>query len=301
MIRQAIQLPETQGALPSERVRLLRMLATTYLRKSEFAAAYEACQRALGVALETGDDGLIAACYFGMSLCAGHMGREEECLELGLKVLEHAPQSDGVLLERTYVSIGSVHWGRDEFEEAEKAFLEARRVSEEIREFEPDPLILAHLAGVILDRGRLDEGMVLANDGIRLSQSKGNMIALAANLAEVARYHWKKGDLVAALATNRKAMVVIRDVGIAVQCYAMIRRHALLLVDMGERVEGVALIAATKGAESVERNLDRREVGAALDQAREELSHAAFEEAWAEGLAMSLDEAFRTALHRDED
>lgn len=295
-IRQISRLPEMEKVEPALRIQLLRMLGTTYLRDSEFKAAYRACSDALEVARTTGSDELIASCYYGMALCAGYMGEADRCLELCAKVLEHAPETDGVLLERTYVSIGSAHWSRDELQEAETAFTRAREVSQAFRGGEPDALILSHLSGVCLDQGRLDEAMKLAGEGIRISRRLRNEISLSACLSQVGRYHRYKGSLAAAVATSHEALQKGRDLAILMLGLEAIRGHALILAEMNESETAVTLIAATQGLDTMEKVSERRESHHALDRFRSELPQETYERAWARGLAMDIDEAFRLAL-----
>ncbi len=295
-IREVARLPETKATPPADQVQLLRMLGTTYLRQSDFQSAYQACSDALEVALGTESDDLIASCYFGMALCAGYLGWLDQCIELCRKVLEHAPKSNGVMLERTYVSIGSAHWSRDEFAKAEEAFNQARQISQDFRGGEPDALIFTHLAGLHIDQGRLDLGMREASEGVRISRRQHNDIGLSASLAQVARYHWRKENFPAADATSREALAKARDTGISMLCLEVIRGHALIQADQGRYEPAATLIAASQGLESMAKLADQRDAERALAEIRAELSPESYEQAWARGLGMDLDEAFQLAL-----
>jgi len=295
-IRQLARLPDTKAVSPESRIQLLRMLGTTYLRNSDFRAAYQACRDALDVALPTEEPDQIAACYFGMALCAGYLGQSDHCIELCGQVLRYASPSNGVLLERTYVSIGSAHWSREELTEAEEAFSKAREVSQGFRDGEPDALILAHLSGVYLDQGRLDQAMTTASEGIRISRRLRNEISLSACLSQVGRYHRLKKNLPAAIATSREALLKGRDVAISMLGLETIRQHALILADIREHEAAATLIAATQGLSTMEKSIDRRESREALTHIQKELSVDVYERAWAHGLAMDIDEAFRLAL-----
>lgn len=295
-IREVVRLPETKKTPPADQVQLLRMLGTTYLRQSDFQSAYQACSDALEVALAAENDELIASCCFGMALCAGYLGRLDDCISLCHKVLEHTPPSNGVMLERTYVSIGSAHWSRDEFDLAEEAFNQARQISQNFRGGEADALIFTHLAGLHIDQGRLDLGMKEASEGVRISRNQHNDIGLSASLAQVARYHWRKENLPAAAATSREALLKARDTGISMLCLEVIRGHALIQADQGRYEPATTLIAASQGLESMEKLADKRDADRALTEIRAELSPESYEQAWARGLGMDLDEAFQLAL-----
>ncbi len=295
-IHMAVNLPETEQAPAVDRVRLYRIHATTHLRDSEFKAAYSSCEKALNIAKTMGDSSLTAECFFGMSLCAGYLGEIDKCIELCQEVLKNASPDNGVLLERTYVSIGSAHWARDELKLAEEAFISAKAVSEKLRDGEPDALILAHIAGLNIDQGRLDEAMAAASEGMRISRRRDDDISLAACLSQTARYHAGKGNLPAAAATAREALNKVRYIGISMLCLEAIRIYSLILCQTSEHAKSAALIAATMGLDSMQKACERREAEAALGRIRSNLSHQEFEDSWAKGLAMNLEEAFDFAL-----
>jgi predicted ATPase/DNA-binding SARP family transcriptional activator len=297
LIRKVVDLPETETAPPADRIRLYRILATTYLRNSEFKAAYSSCRQALEVAQQINNEGMIAECYFGMSLCAGYLGEIDNCIDLCQQVLKYAPPTNSVLLERTYVSIGSAHWTRDEFDQAEAAFLKAQTVSQKFREGEPDALILAHIAGLYIDQNRLDQAMVVANDGMRISRKRDDDISLSACLAQIARYHRYKANLPAAMATGREALIKVRNVGISMLSLEVIRTYALILGNASNYADSAILIAASTGIESMERAADRRDANTTLELIKSKLNATQFEDAWARGLAMSRDDAFEYAIH----
>ncbi len=295
-IRQLVNLPETEKATPAARIHLLRMLGTTYLRTSDFRSAYQACKDALKVAKETKVDGQIAVCYYGMALCAGYMGQADHCIELCQQVLDHAPASNGILLERTYVSIGSAYWAKDDLPNAQAAFIQAKEISEAFRNGEADALIFAHLSGVYLDQQMFDQAMTAAGEGIRISRRLRNEISLSACLTQVARYHRMLGNMPAAVATSHEALLLGRDVAIATLALEAIRGHALILCQFHEHGAAATLVAATLGMEASEKRVDARERELALGEVRAKLSAEEFERAWAKGLAMDMDEAFALAL-----
>lgn len=295
LVRRAVALPESGTAQPVDRIRLYRINATTYLRNAEFQAAYKSCEQALEVAKALDDPRLIAECSFGMSLCAGYLGQTTHCIELCRQVLAHAPASDRVLLERTYVSIGSAHWAIDGFDEAEEAFQQARQISQEFRG-EPDGLILAHIAGLAIDQGRLQLAMVTASEGLRISRRRDDDISMAACLAQIARYHLERDNVPAAVATSVEALAKVRQVGIQILRLEVLQNHAFILGKDGRLACAVTLLGATTGLGSVQRNADHRRTARILDDARASLEPRAFEDAWARGLAMPVGEAFSYAL-----
>ncbi len=295
-IRFISRMPEIEAVPPADRIQLLRALGTTYLRDSDFRSAFQACEEGLQVALATGDRDLIATSTFGMALCAGYLGEAARCLSLCQQVLENASPTNGVLLERTYVSIGSAHWSQDSLAEAEVAFLKAKEVSAEFRDGEADPLILVHLSGVYLDQGRADDAMSMASEAVRQSLRVRNDISLAAAHAQVARYQRSAGNLADALASSREGLAKCQSLGIAIISLELLRGHGLLLAELGSFEMAAVLLAVTRSLEATERSSEKRDREVALERVRAGLSGGAFERAWAWGLGMELEDALKLVL-----
>ncbi|HEY3782076.1 MAG TPA: BTAD domain-containing putative transcriptional regulator [Fimbriimonadaceae bacterium] len=296
-IRQISDLPESKALDPDYRILLLRMLGTTYIRSSEFDAAYRACNQALEVAKAMKSERQIAICRSGISVCAGFLGRQQECLDLNLLVLPYAKVAeDYQLLEKTYLSIGAIYWGMGELDLAEQALLSAKSASANSLDGEPSPLVLYNLARVYLDTGRLDEAMVLIGDAIRISKRLHDDFNLALALTLISRYQWLKGNLSAALASNHEAMVKRRECAFSYYTLYGIQLHSLLLSEVCEFEAATILLGATHSLGRTDQSPDEKDRISALETVRSALRPEAFERAWAKGLAMNADEAYTFAI-----
>jgi hypothetical protein len=68
---------------------------------------------------------------------------------------------------------------------------------------------------------------------------------------------------------------------------------------MGCYRDAAALLAAARSVTKLRRVVDDREYAEAVEKVKKNLPEATFEQAWAKGLGMSLDEAFALATaHR---
>jgi predicted ATPase/DNA-binding SARP family transcriptional activator len=295
-IRQISILTRDKPIDPSIQIRLLRMVGTTHIRASDYAAAYRAMETAVEVALGSGDPDQIATCYAGLSTCAGFLGRMTECFELNEKALETVSENNYELRERIHLGLGAVHWAEGRLMEAERAYQLAREASERTRGGEPDALILFNLARTNLDLGRAECAMSLAGDAIRICQRLGDPYTLCQCLYLVARYHWLQGDVTAALATNHQALLQGQETAFGFLSLFGVRNHALILCRAEEWGIAATLLAATHSLANMHRTLDDRDFAEARELCAGSLSKVDFERAWARGLGMSGEEAFRLAV-----
>lgn len=294
-IRQISILTRGQLVDPATQIRLLRMLGTTHIRTSDYAAAHRAMQSAVEIALLAGDNDQIAVCYCGLSTCAGFLGRLRECFELNEKALAIVSPDNIALLERIHLGMGAVHWAEARLPEAESEYLLARGYSERVRGGEPDPLILYNLARTSLDLGRPDEAMRLVSEAIRTCKRLGDSYTLATCLAVVARYHWKAGDLAAALATSHEALTQSQQTVFQFLTLFCVRNHALILCAAEDWDAASVLLAASQSLSKMNRTLDDMDFAEARKSCSEHLGSKPFARAWARGLSMGADEAYSLA------
>lgn len=295
-IRRIADRLESSDINPAKHILLLRMLGTTYIRSLEYSAAHRACRQALAIAERQGLREQIPVCYTAIATCAGYLGRLDECLELSEKVLQIVPEDNVLQRERAYLGIGAVHWGRGEMEKAEEAFLAAAELSARRLGGEPDTLLMYNLARVRLDTGRLDDAMTILGDGMRISRRVHDDFGLATCLSLVSRYHWLRGNFAAAIATGYEALLKYRNANFTHYSLMGIFQQALILSDLGEFEAAATLLAATNGIGRNARLPDERDHRKALEKIQAQIPSAVFERAWARGLAMDTEEAFRLAL-----
>ena len=285
--------PELKLLEPELQVRAHRMLGTTYIRSGEYSSAYEACAKAVQIAIENGDEQLLATCLSGLSVCASYLGRLNESLELNQKVLQLVGSEHLVLAERSYLGIGSVYWNFGRLDEARAAFEKARAISERQRGGEPDALIAVNQARVALDLGLFSESLRLAHEAIRISRRLKDDFTLSVALMVVSRYHLLTGNIEAAIASNLEALEMFKKSDFLFFILQCLRSQALLWIEAKRFEEAATLLAATSEVAQIERILDLKDQEKALATLRVCLSKQAFESAWAKGLTMDRSEAIR--------
>jgi len=295
-IRRIVADPESESLPPAIRILLLRMMGTTFIRSSEYAAALRACEQALAIAERAKDNVLIATCYSGMAVCTGYLGDAEGCIALNKTVLDYAPQDNLALRERTYLGIGAASWNLGELEEAKKALKIAKDISIELRGGEPDVLILYNLARTALDQGQFDEAMTLLGDALRISQRLHDDFTQAILLSLMARYHQRLNNPSTAIAISREGLYKARTADFSFFSLHLVRTHALILLDLGQLEAATTLFAATLAHDRMNRRNDDLEAAIARKNIEDNLPKQKFDRAWAAGLAMDIDSALRMAV-----
>jgi predicted ATPase/DNA-binding SARP family transcriptional activator len=295
LIRRLAQ-PDLIGRLdPRDRIELLRMLGTAHLRSADYAAAHRACEEALQIARAHDLGPETAYCHAGLATCSGFLGDLESCAAHNAEAMRWADPEDFTLMERIHLGFGAVHWGRAEFEAAEAAYLRAAEYSARWRGGDPDLLILANLGRVAFDTGRLDEGMRRVGEGMTLSARLNDPLGRALCLALIGRYHLLIGDAEGAAPYTREAVQRFRDTDFWLWSMVGVFEHARVLAARGRWEASAKLLAATQWI-LPSRLPDRRDHEATVETVRHELGSDRFESAWAQGLTLGIDDAFRLAL-----
>ena len=161
---------------------------------------------------------------------------------------------------------------------------------------EPDFFILCNLARVAMDGGRYDEAMTLLGTAMQACRRVHDEFGLAVCLSLVGRYYWLRGQLAAALANGREALLRFRETDFLHFSLIGIFQQSLAIVDCEHWEMGATLLAATEGIGKPARKPDFRNHLDALEKIRGHVPVPAFERAWARGLAMGVEEAFGLAL-----
>jgi len=297
-IRELARSPNFDTFDPVDQIMLLRLLADAHLYPSEFEESLRVAEQALAVSEKIGREDLVAICHRGVAVSALYLGKREEAVAHTLKFVAYADKvGDTRMIEHGYNALGGEYWSNGDFPAAFAAFESALVAATKLYGSSELPWpMLYNMARVRLDTGLLDDGMPYAAEGLRLATARGDEYGVSMCLYLVALYHRLKGNLVAALATSHEMLLKRRKAGFVYWTLNAIQGHASILVAMGRYREAATLFAASRGVTKLKRVVDLQEHESGVALARENLSEWDFEQAWAEGLAMSMDEAFRFAV-----
>lgn len=290
------RLPENENADVIDRTALLGMLSKAHRYASENEEAHQACLKALDISKDAGRDDLVAMFQQELAVTYAGLGRIEEAIAQSEGHLRYAlEKEDWNSISIAYMNIGTNQWSLGNLEEALAALESAMDASMKRPEGQRDWVLHYNLARVHLDMSDLDEGMQMSSEGLRIAQGMGDEFGISMCLALISRYHRLKGNQAAALATSHEALTRRRKVGFVYWTFQAIHAHGLVLLEMGCYPEATTLFAASRSISKMNREVDDREYADALQKVRDNLSESGFEQAWATGLAMSVDEAFKMA------
>lgn len=287
--------PEMATADPVDQLSLLGMLGKAHRYAADYDEAYRIGLLALERAEALGHPDQIAIYHQELALTLAFLGRREEAISHSEENLRYGLQAeDARAIEIAYSNIGTNRWGLGDFDGALEAF---GRALEATRGLDGSPLWsnFYNLSRVHLDAGHLDEGLEFAGEGLRIAQSRQDEFGTSMCLSLVSLYHRLNGQLVSALAVSHEALVKRRKAGFLFWTLNAILAHATILIAMGEYRVAATLLAASRSVAKLKREVDDREFASGLATVKANLPEADFALAWAEGLAMNLEEAFRLA------
>lgn len=281
-----------------DQILIMRLLADVQLYPSEFEDSLRAARKGLEIATRLGLEEQMAICHRSAALAAFYLGLREEAISHDEEFLKHAQKvGEPRKLEAAYNALGTNRWTMGDLNAALEAFEAGWKVSVEAHNGEPIWPILYNLSRVHLDFGNLDEGLRYASEGLRITQHRSEEFGISMFLGLISRNQLLRGNLAGALATSREALVKRRKVGFRYWTLCAIQGHAAVLVRLGHYAEAATLLAASRDTLKLRRELDDREYAANLETTKANLSESEFEEAWARGIAMGVEEAYRMATH----
>lgn len=292
VVRSLERSPDFEDFAPVDQNRILRLATDAHVHRSEFEQANRTICRAREIAERNGLVEERRLADRKLALVLAYQGRREESIALSEKNLEEGRLlGDLSAIEIAYGNIGTNHWCLRNLEAALLAYEGAYAASLELRNGRPYWPLLYNVSLANLDLGHLDEGLEQANEGLRIAQADDEAFGISMCLALVSRYHRYKGNLPSALAVNFESLVRRRKVGFLYWTFQAIFAHAATMAEMGLYAESATLLAATRTVTRV----NDWEYNHACCRVRAAMTDADFDRAWAEGLGMGVEEAFRLA------
>ena len=298
-LEQALRIPVLVDA--TLRGRAIYCLGLLALDLSDLPAASAYLSESLAIWRKIKDPGRVAATSAGLGLVALYTGAHRKAVERFHEALTIWAELDDSL------GIASAQSGLGMVAVAEGAYERARPLHEQslaIRQRLGDDEGIAHalfelatvdrlLDDILSAKARLDESLaVFRRLGDRLGI--GSVVYGQAKLAQ------HSGDDVAALRLFREALTLHRSLGTRDWIVACIEGIAEVVVNRGHMESAVRLLGATAPhrAEPVTATpvAERQELEQALTVARRTLTTTAFEEAWAAGQQLTLEQAAEEAL-----
>ena len=235
----------------------------------------------------------------------GQIAEIEEDIDRSIALQQEAIQQfeklgDVYNTAHSHYLLGGTYQGQGDFHQAKKHYLESYSKSE----FVDAPVWAAHalmgLGMIALEMEHYQEADENLRDALEILQRIGDEHCTSRTMRDLARIAQHNGDYDLAADFLRRNLLGFSKLGLAVQVLISFARFAELAVIAGDnkraaRLSGAALASSTSSQERIP-PLYRDEFEAQVEELQETMDDEVFERAYAEGAAMSLDEATAYAL-----
>ena len=295
----ALALPDARPLAPLVRARAINAAGVLALTCNEYGRAEALFEEGLSAARTTGDTVLLAEALNsvgGAARARGDLDRAVSLLEeaLALPGLSGFPRT----VSHTLFSLGMVARDRQDFPRAEALLqqcLELRNLLDDRQGVAVTLNILASVAFAMGDRARAD---ALHQEGLTIQEAIGHKRGLAVSYSFMCAEAAAAGDSNAAADVCRRALLACREIGErwnTAECLASLAR-----VSWSEgRPEGAARLLGAAGrlrSGSRAPQESRPAESRLLEEVRAHLGDIDFEARWAEGHALSFEDAVELGL-----
>ena len=301
-LRRALTIAREQGDEEAEAI-VLNWLGTNAYGAGDLNAAEAFASESLAMRRRIGDPVGIALALNalgGVHHFRGNLDSAREMFVESLAIKEAQPNVNANGIAVSLTNLGLVERDAGRPEAAEAAFKEAIDIWERTGDKQRVSVGVHNAALLALDRGRLDDAAALLMRAHDIARDIGDRTEIAYAMADLVRVDVERGDLDGA--TDALAASLPR-------ASSMSARIIVLLA-----LEGAAGLAAARGDDALAIRLwaaaaadretsgfanmpaDQRLVDARMAEARDRLQPEAVAAAWAEGHALTLDDAVDAAM-----
>jgi predicted ATPase/class 3 adenylate cyclase len=269
--------------------------------QGDFGAARALYEESLSISRELGDTGRAAMTLNNLATVASHQGRQTESLVLyeeGLRLFREV--GDQKRVAWLLVNLGRCLLEEGELNQARSYMEESLRLHRESGHTQGIAFSLNGMAHLERVERNFESARAASEEALRLFGEIGDKLGVAGCYEVLAEVASDRGDAAQAVRLHRSTLEIFRDVGSRGGMAGQLRALASLESNArrAARLYGAAeALREATGAPldtSEQERLDHR-----LELLREELGEAAFGAAWAEGNAMTSDEAVRCTLVTD--
>ena len=292
--------------LARARARALYAVGGIAHNQGDLAAAQLNMEKALEMARYAGDRMLIAECLNDLAMLAsmaGDYSREHSLHEQSLAVLMETGDKTGAAASLR--NLGHTAELKEDYAAARSLYEQSLTAAREAGNTALVAALLGDLASAAYEEGDLTAARSLQEQSLAILRETGNRTGLAYGLYSLGLITDAQGDAARALQLYRESLTILRAAG---DRFGMSMSLAGLgdwtgerkSQDKTQRERAVRLLAAAavqfEDIGYVLRPRERARYEHGLSAARAQLGDVLFEKTWAEGHAMSLDQAVAHAL-----
>jgi tetratricopeptide (TPR) repeat protein len=303
--RAALLHPGAQG-LSIERTKALNVLAGTAWAVGDYRSAREALERAATDAAALNDPNLSAIVLNNLGTILEHLGdfeRAEELYEQALAL--NRAIGNTVRVGANLGNLGSMKLYRGELGRARRYLEESLAIFRETGERTWQANNLHTRARICEEVGDYAGAVRLSEQALAINRELGNVNWESHNLHMLGNAARHAGDLAEALRQYARALVIISDLGVRIETAANIREMASIAAAENRAARAARLWGAADRLsenEAAHRLAgERRRSGLEIAATRSSMGDAAFDAAWREGRAMTMEQAVALALAEPEE
>jgi tetratricopeptide (TPR) repeat protein len=258
-------------------------------------------EQALSLARQIGDSQRIAVVLRYLGLVMHRCGKTAEAvrqIEEGLELFRAVGDARGVAVSLN--TLGTIAAECGDFVRAETHHREAVALYREQEDVGRIALSLNYLGTTLLEQGRHAEARTCLEESLALTRRLEFKADLPYLLHSLGRVAYAQGELEQARSLFAEGLSLNREAGDAWINLSVLGRMAELAAKQGKHARAARLAGAEHSAREAASipnpPVDRERRERVMSQAREILGAEAFDQAWEEGGAMSLDQAIAYAL-----
>jgi predicted ATPase/class 3 adenylate cyclase/Tfp pilus assembly protein PilF len=264
--------------------------------QGDYPTAQRFYEASLQLGRETGDPRGVAVALNNLALLAQDQGRYAEARSLyteSLAAKRELGDRRGIALSLNGLGLVDLHEGN--LESAEALFAESLAIRREIGDRRGMGLSLSGLAEVARRRGDAESAAALHEESLAIRRDLGDKYGIASSLAALGTLARAQGDVERATLLYTDGLALFRDLGDRAGVVTCVEGLAAVAAARGDGMRAARLLAAAatqrEAVGLVVPPCDREEQGRMLALARALLDEATFAAAWAQGSALTPDEA----------
>lgn len=283
------------------RAKLLRRAAELAFRQSDYAATKTLAAESLEISREIGDAQGTASALIKLGDAATEVGDYKTAsahFEDALKIWRG--QTDKPGMARALINLGFAAIRLGDYSLANARLEEALALHRELKNMRGIGFALSGLGEVAMRQGEYARATQLMQESLELRRQSGNKWGVGVSLGTLGWIALRQGNVEQARAELRESLQVRQEIGDKSGSAWCLERLAEIALALGQaekaaRVFGAAAVARASIGSVID-SVDRPEYARNLAALREQLGTARFDAAWAQGSALTLEQAIELAL-----
>jgi predicted ATPase/class 3 adenylate cyclase len=284
-----------------ERAKALKAAGVLAYQQGDYPAARALDAECLAIQRQLGDRRGIAGSLNNLGLVAcdqGDFPAARLLHEESLTIVRQLGDRKGIA--NSLNNLGNVAYDQGDFSSALGLYEESLAIARELGDREGIARVLGNLGNVAKHQGDLTSARALHEESLAIKRELGYRQRIASSLNSLADLSIDEGDFASALALYREALVIGRELGERLRIAFSLEGLAAVVAALGSSLRAACIWGAADRlraeAGSPLPPKDRPAYDRRVAAARTREDNAAFDRAWQQGRALTLEQAMELAL-----